>query len=105
MAFNQQLENDPDFLYLAKNTKMMMEKTSEPYDGKTTCWIADHKEGFIKANITATKGDDVTVRTENNEDKTVKKDAIQQMNPPKFYMLDDMANMTYLNEAAVLWNL
>jgi len=105
MAFNQQLETDPDFQYLAKNTKMMMEKTSEPYDGKTTCWIADHKEGFIKANITATKGDDVTVRTENNEDKTVKKDAIQQMNPPKFYMLDDMANMTYLNEAAVLWNL
>jgi len=105
MAFNQQLETDPDFQYLAKNTKFMMEKTSEPFDGKTSCWIADHKEGFIKAVITATKGDDVTVHTENNEDKTVKKDAVQQMNPPKFFMLDDMANMTYLNEAAVLWNL
>lgn len=67
MAFNQQLESDPDFQYLAKNTKFMMEKTSEPFDGKVNCWIADHKEGFLKATITATKGDDVTVRTENNE--------------------------------------
>ena len=27
------------------------------------------------------------------------------MNPPKYYMLEDMANMTYLNESAVLHNL
>jgi len=27
------------------------------------------------------------------------------MNPPKFFMIDDMANMTYLNEASVLYNL
>lgn len=37
--------------------------------------------------------------------KTVKKDACQQMNPPKFFMMEDMANMTYLNESGVLWNL
>lgn len=27
------------------------------------------------------------------------------MNPPKFEMLEDMANLTYLNEASVLHNL
>ena len=27
------------------------------------------------------------------------------MNPPKFYMFDDMANLTYLNEASILYNL
>ena len=37
--------------------------------------------------------------------RTVKKDDIQQMNPPKFEKIDDMANMTYLNEASVLHNL
>jgi len=106
MSFrNNPFEGDPDFQYLFPDTKMMMEKTSEPFDAKTSCWIPDHKEGFIKGNITATKGDDVTVMTENNEEKTLKKDAVQQMNPPKFFMLDDMANMTYLNEASVLWNL
>jgi myosin heavy chain 6/7 len=27
------------------------------------------------------------------------------MNPPKYEMIEDMANMTYLNEASVLHNL
>ncbi len=27
------------------------------------------------------------------------------MNPPKFEKCEDMANLTYLNEASVLWNL
>jgi myosin heavy chain 6/7 len=98
-------EGDPDFQFLFPDRKMMMEQQNAPYDGKTCCWVPDHKEGFLKANITSTKGDDVTVTTENNEDKTFKKDQVQQMNPPKFYMLDDMANMTYLNEASVLYNL
>jgi len=35
----------------------------------------------------------------------VKKDTIQQMNPPKFEKLEDMADLTYLNEASVLYNL
>lgn len=35
----------------------------------------------------------------------MKKDDIQQMNPPKYEKIDDMANMTYLNEASVLHNL
>ena len=40
-----------------------------------------------------------------SQTRTVKKDDIQQMNPPKFEKIDDMANMTYLNEACVLDNL
>ena len=35
----------------------------------------------------------------------MKKDDAQQMNPPKFDKIEDMANMTYLNEASVLGNL
>lgn len=36
---------------------------------------------------------------------TVKRDQIQEMNPPKFEKVEDMANLTYLNEASVLHNL
>lgn len=36
---------------------------------------------------------------------SVKKDDVQQMNPPKFYQASDMANLTFLNEASVLENL
>jgi len=35
----------------------------------------------------------------------IKKEQIQEMNPPKFEKTDDMANLTFLNEASVLHNL
>jgi hypothetical protein len=37
--------------------------------------------------------------------RTVKKDDIQQMNPPKYFCSDDMADLTHLNDASVLANL
>jgi len=36
---------------------------------------------------------------------TVKKDNLEQMNPPKFFQASDMANLTFLNEASVMENL
>ena len=39
------------------------------------------------------------------QEVTVKKDDLQQMNPPKFEKFEDMANLTYLNEAGILYNL
>lgn len=35
----------------------------------------------------------------------MKKDEAQEMNPPKFDKTEDMANLTFLNEASVLANL
>ena len=43
--------------------------------------------------------------TQNLQEKTLKKDMVHQMNPPKFEKIEDMANLTYLNEASVLHNL
>ena len=39
------------------------------------------------------------------EDKTFKADQLQQVNPPKMEKCEDVTNMTYLNDASVLWNL
>lgn len=39
------------------------------------------------------------------QDKAVKKDVLCQVNPPKFEKVEDMADLTYLNEASVLHNL
>ena len=36
---------------------------------------------------------------------TIKKEKVQQMNPPKFIKSEDMANLTYLNEGSILANL
>ena len=60
-------EGDPDFQYLARDQKKMLEEQNKPFDAKTSCWIPDQKEGYLKAQITATKGEEVTVLTENNE--------------------------------------
>ncbi|XP_053388294.1 myosin heavy chain, striated muscle-like isoform X5 [Mercenaria mercenaria] len=96
---------DPEFQYLAVDHKKVM-KEAKPFDGKKACWVPDEKEGFSRAEIQSTKGEEVTVKLEKNNDiKTFKKDDVQQVNPPKFEMTEDMANMTYLNEASVLHNL
>ena len=39
------------------------------------------------------------------QEKDYKQEEVGQVNPPKFDMCEDMANLTYLNEASVLFNL
>lgn len=95
---------DPDYPYLFIDRKKLLEE-AKPYDGKKNVWIPDPKGGYLRADIESTKGDEVTVLTEKMETRTVKKEKCQQMNPPKFEKIEDMANLTYLNEASVLYNL
>lgn len=45
------------------------------------------------------------VELSNGQKVTVSKDDIQKMNPPKFSKVEDMAALTFLNEASVLQNL
>ena len=101
--------NDPEvieslkYLLIPKEEKIKLQ--AQPFDGKKQCWVPDHKEGFLAAEILSEKGEDATVKTSSGETITVKKTALEQMNPPKFERFDDMADLTYLNDAAVLHNL
>ncbi|MBO8666501.1 hypothetical protein INO76_15845, partial [Staphylococcus aureus] len=52
-----------------------------------------------------TKGELVTVALPNGEVKDFKKDQVGQVNPPKYEKAEDMSNLTYLNDASVLYNL
>ena len=54
--------------------------------------------------IDTVEGDKVNVKV-GWEPKTFKSAQVMQVNPPKMEKFDDVSNMTYLNEAAVLWNL
>merc|ERR1711971_1099916 len=40
-----------------------------------------------------------------HEKKTFKSEQVGQVNPPKFEQCEDMANLTFLNDASVFWNL
>lgn len=101
----KQVGEDPDpteYLYVSLEQKR--KDQTKPYDGKKMVWIPDEKDGFVIGEISATKGDLITVSYK-GEEKQLKKDLVQQVNPPKYEKADDMSNLTYLNDASVLYNL
>ncbi|EDS42915.1 conserved hypothetical protein [Culex quinquefasciatus] len=65
-----------------------------------------HGQGFVAASIKGERGDEVEVElAETGKRVLVLKDDIQKMNPPKFDKVEDMAELTCLNEASVLHNI
>ncbi|KAM3864461.1 LOW QUALITY PROTEIN: myosin-16-like [Diretmus argenteus] len=105
-AYKGECGDDVDPMpFLTPPEKERLEVMSKPYDIKRSCWVRDEKETFISGEIQSEDGDKVTVKTCKNNTVVVKKDDVQQMNPPKFYQASDMANLTFLNEASVLENL
>ena len=72
---------------------------------KKYAWIPDENHGFVAASIKSERGDEVTVQLSDGRTTTINKEEIQKMNPPKFDKVEDMADLTYLNEASVLHNL
>uniref|UniRef100_A0A8C2TW39 Myosin heavy chain 11 n=1 Tax=Coturnix japonica TaxID=93934 RepID=A0A8C2TW39_COTJA len=76
------------------------------WSAKKLVWVPSEKHGFEAASIKEEKGDEVTVELQENGKKvTLSKDDVQKMNPPKFSKVEDMAELTCLNEASVLHNL
>uniref|UniRef100_A0A665USZ7 Myosin motor domain-containing protein n=1 Tax=Echeneis naucrates TaxID=173247 RepID=A0A665USZ7_ECHNA len=93
-------------IYLRKPEKERIEAQSKPFDAKTACYVADTKELYLKGTIVKKEGGKVTVKVlDTQEERTVKEDDVTPMNPPKFDKIEDMAMMTHLNEASVLYNL
>ncbi|XP_046881578.1 myosin, heavy chain 7B, cardiac muscle, beta a isoform X1 [Hypomesus transpacificus] len=91
--------------FLRKTDLELLAAQTIAFDGKKRAWIPDEKEAYIEIEIKEFDGDKVIVETRDKKTLTVKEDDIQQMNPPKFDMMEDMAMLTHLNEASVLFNL
>ena len=72
---------------------------------KKLVWIPHPDHGFVQGSILSEKGDQVTVVLDDGSRKTLSKDDVQKMNPPKFLKVEDMADLSFLNEASVLYNL
>merc|ERR1711990_1441220 len=104
---------DPDpSPWLEVTPQMKVENQKKPYDGKKSCWVPDKTTGGYLEGLTENDmkvadweaiGKKVNVNV-NGEMKTYKSDAICQINPPKFDMSEDMADLTFLGDACVLWN-
>ncbi|VDP89806.1 unnamed protein product, partial [Echinostoma caproni] len=96
--------SDPDFKYLGVDRKQLL-KEQASFDSKNVIWVEDEKEGYVLADVVETSGDTITVKLKDATEKKVKKDDAQLVNPPKFFLIEDMANLTHLNDASVLENL
>uniref|UniRef100_A0A8D1ZLV1 Myosin-11 n=1 Tax=Sus scrofa TaxID=9823 RepID=A0A8D1ZLV1_PIG len=105
MAQKGQLSDDEKFLFVDKNF-INNPVAQADWAAKKLVWVPSEKQGFEAASIKEEKGDEVIVElVENGKKVTVGKDDIQKMNPPKFSKVEDMAELTCLNEASVLHNL
>ncbi|KAL3321191.1 Myosin-10 [Cichlidogyrus casuarinus] len=80
--------------------------SSSDWASKKLVWIPNETEGFVAAVLQEEKGDDCVVRMQDTgRTLTFSRDLILKMNPPKYEKSEDMANLTYLHEASVLFNL
>ncbi|KAL2100495.1 hypothetical protein ACEWY4_004889 [Coilia grayii] len=96
----------PAAIYLRKPEKERIEAQTKPFDAKTACYVTDKDDLYLKGTIKSRDGGKVVVEVlDTKEERTVKDDDVSPMNPPKFDKIEDMAMMTHLNEAAVLYNL
>nr|XP_029492947.1 myosin heavy chain, fast skeletal muscle-like [Oncorhynchus nerka] len=97
-------------IYLRKPEKERMEAQAAPFDSKNACYVSDVKELYLKGLVTDRADGKCTVTVTNPDGtkqagKEFKEADVYQMNPPKYDKIEDMAMMTYLNEASVLYNL
>jgi myosin protein heavy chain len=73
---------------------------------KRLVWVPHEVQGFVAASIREERGDEVLVELiDSGKHVLINKDDIQKMNPPRFDKVEDMAELTCLNEASVLHNL
>ncbi|KAM6956925.1 myosin-9 isoform 1-T1 [Aplochiton taeniatus] len=73
---------------------------------KKLVWVPSDRLGFEAGSVKEERGDECVVELADSGKKVkVNKDDIQKMNPPKFSKVEDMAELTCLNEASVLHNL
>ncbi|XP_027476592.2 myosin-7B isoform X2 [Zalophus californianus] len=92
--------------YLRQGYQDLMKVHTVPWDGRKRVWVPDEQDAYVEAEIRSeATGGRVNVETKDQKMLMVREAELQPMNPPRFDLLEDMAMMTHLNEAAVLHNL
>lgn len=97
----------PELQYLVVDKGSINDPASQAaWAAKKLIWVPHEVHGFIAASVVEERGDEVVVQVQETGKRiTCNKDDVQKMNPPKFDKVEDMAELTCLNEASVLHNL
>ncbi|OAF70315.1 Myosin heavy chain 11 [Intoshia linei] len=102
------MEYEPNEMkYLTVRRESVIDNSSHTsWASKRLVWVPDTQQGYVSASIKEEKGEEVKIQVlETGRSEWISKDDVQKMNPPKFRKAEDMAELTCLNEAAVLYNL
>ncbi|XP_057689879.1 myosin-10 isoform X6 [Corythoichthys intestinalis] len=90
----------------APNTSVLSAAGQADWAAKRLVWVPSEKHGFEAASIKEERGDAVEVELSDSQRlMTLSREEVQRMNPPRFSKVEDMADLTCLNEASVLHNL
>uniref|UniRef100_W5N2C9 Myosin-9 n=1 Tax=Lepisosteus oculatus TaxID=7918 RepID=W5N2C9_LEPOC len=93
------------FLYVDRNL-INNPLAQADWAAKKLVWVPSERHGFEAGSVKEEHGEEAVVElAESGKKVRVSKDDIQKMNPPKFSKVEDMAELTCLNEASVLHNL
>lgn len=125
------MSEDPS-VYLRPTPSKTVYDQTKAFDSKKWLWLPDEEEGFKSAFVKATRGEKVLLELADGsvswaikplhyfkgktffslhlfsiflQESEYDINITEQMNPPKFEKIEDMAGLTYLNEASVLHNL
>ncbi|XP_035770463.1 myosin-6-like [Neolamprologus brichardi] len=91
--------------YLRLTNLEQLAAKAHAFDGTKRIWMPDETEAYTEVEIRELSGNKTTVETKDGRFLIVNEDDLQPMNPSKFDMIEDMAMLTHLNEASVLFNL
>ncbi|KAJ7078394.1 myosin II heavy chain [Mycena crocata] len=76
------------------------------FNEKKWVWVPDDKDGYLAGWVNKEEGDfGEVIMAAGGEFRTVPLYALSKMNPPKFDRVEDIADLTFLNEASVVNNL
>ncbi|XP_018592797.1 myosin-10 isoform X2 [Scleropages formosus] len=90
----------------ASPTSVFSASSQADWAAKRLVWVPSEKHGFEAASVREERGDEVEVELMDSSRRvTLSREEVQRMNPPRFSKVEDMADLTCLNEASVLHNL
>ncbi|CBY20534.1 unnamed protein product [Oikopleura dioica] len=94
--------------YLRLDEKRLLEIRSSEFPGRSAVWVPSKEHGYAKGLVLdekASKDGCKVVQIAGGDKKEIKEENIEPQNPPKYELGEDMANLTYLSEASVVYNL
>ncbi len=71
------------------------------FASKKYVWIPDANVGYIAGWVIKEEGDSSLVALQDGSNRSVPTFELSKMNPPKFDKAEDIADLTFLNEASV----